>query len=100
MPSKIPTYSVFPNNSPDTDYEQDYETPAPGPPPTRLLFKLDIVLSVEIMMMTITRPARRGTATQLSTNIPYTRRPSGFLYRSLLFSLSRLQIYFVKDTSL
>ena len=100
MPSKIPTYSVFPNNSPDTDYEQDYETPAPGPPPTRLLFKLDIVLSVEIMMMTITRPARRGTATQLSTNIPYTRRPSGFLYRSLLFSLYRLQIYLVKDTSL
>ena len=39
MPSKIPTYSVFPNNSPDTDYEQDYETPAPGPPPTRLLFQ-------------------------------------------------------------
>ena len=35
MPSKIPTYSVYPNNSPDTDYEQDYETPAPGPPPTR-----------------------------------------------------------------
>ena len=93
MPSKIPTYSVFPNNSPDTDYEQDYETPAPGPPPTRLLFKLDMVLSVVIMMMTITRPARRGTATQLSTNIPYTRRPSGFLYRS--FSLFRLQIYFV-----
>ena len=35
MPSKIPTYSVFPNSDPDTEYEEDYETPAPGPPPTR-----------------------------------------------------------------
>ena len=37
MPSKIPTYSVFPNSDPDTEYEEDYETPAPGPPPTRSL---------------------------------------------------------------
>jgi len=62
MPSKIPTYSVYPNNSPDTDYEQDYETPAPGPPPTR--------------------PPGRGMVTHHPSPHPhYTRRPSGFLYR-------------------
>ena len=69
------------------------------PGPRTAAYKVAFQIGVEIMM-TITRPARRGTATQLSTNIPYTRRPSGFLYRSPPFSLYRLQIYFVKDTSL